>query len=102
MAESAGRYSVLFVDEDPDVDLGVEGLGSRGTGVSVTESGHVSLRQKGKSTDGGERGGGGVRRGRNEREAWARCGSDGEDEEGEGEGIRLTRHGPGSPRKSKV
>lgn len=44
------RYSALFVDEDPDVDLGEGGRGSacgrKEPGVSVMGSGHVRLRQK--------------------------------------------------------
>lgn len=60
------RYSALFVDEDPDIDLGEGGGGSsvggrKERGVSITRSGHVHLRQKKAAQGRGHHGGGGAR-----------------------------------------
>ena len=109
------RYSALFADEDPDVDLGERFPTSRREGVSMTESGHVRLKQKkvardrngtggspgrrfGQPSERGERG--------DERNVWARGsrfeGQEGgeeeeEEEEQQGAGGGFGGFGRGSP-----
>ena len=121
------RYSALFADEDPDVDLGEQRLPtSRRDGVSITESGHVKLRQKaaarggGRDVAGGTGGGTGSRPGQSNDnggrgDMWARgTGFEGEEndggeeeeeeeqeeeeEGGGGGGFRSGRRSPGSGR----
>lgn len=103
IANASHRYSALFVDEDPDVDLGKEGLRHRKDGVSITGSGHVRLRQKQARGGGGGGGGGRGRVGEigNGRGTWAESSSEGEKEEVGVEGFRVGRRSP-SPRKAKV
>lgn len=84
------RYSALFVDEDPDVDLGgAEGGGPAGgrkdRGVSIMGSGHVRLRQKEAA-----QGRGGRARSDGDRELWASASSDEEGEPLAGVGRQST------------
>eukprot|EP00903_Cladosiphon_okamuranus_P006154 g6055.t1 len=86
-------YSALFVDEDPDVDLGEGGrgpaVGGKERGVSVTGSGHVRLRQKEATQHRGGR-----RRGDGGGELWA---SGSSEEEG---GLPAGGSGQSTPRKT--
>lgn len=90
--KSFGRYSALFADDDPDVDLDAKcPPDSKEGGISITGSGHVRLREKAPR---------GVRRlgdGKRERGGpggWVGSSSGGEGEEGLREGRNSS-----SPRK---
>ncbi|CAN0123526.1 unnamed protein product, partial [Scytosiphon promiscuus] len=92
-------YSALFVDEDPDIDLGqgrhIAGARNR-QGVSITGSGHVRLRQKqaahGRTGGSGGSSGGGETHDRL-RGLWEPGGCD------EEEGFQARGGKPSSPRK---
>lgn len=88
------RYSALFVDEDPDIDLGKGAHtagGRNGQGVSITGSGHVRLRQKNAAQGHGDGGAGQT----SERVPgqWEPGSSD------EDEGFQVGGTKPASPRK---